>query len=219
MDFKNLNQYTKNLTILYIEDEEAIRTQMEIMLQQLFFETHSADNGKLAFEMYNNYYEKNNKYYDLILSDIAMPQMNGIELSRNILKINPNQHIVIISAYSEKEKLQDLISLGINSYITKPINVYEFLEVLFEESRQVENHEKNNNKNSEKFKCLEQDYKKLEKEFDIYKENSNKHIDLLTQKNKIIYLKNSSSEKKILNLTNEIEDLKETIKQLQRQKE
>ena len=82
MDLKNLSIYTNSLSILYIEDEEMIRTQIVSILADIFLEAHSANDGEYALSMYNSYYQQNNKHYNILLVDIGLPNMDGIELSR-----------------------------------------------------------------------------------------------------------------------------------------
>jgi len=224
MDFKNLSNYTNNLSILYIEDEETVRTQIESILQDIFLEAHSAKDGELALEMYNNYFHQNKQYYNLLLVDIGLPKMNGIDFSRQVLDINPYQQIIIISAYNEKDKLQELISLGITSFIPKPVNKKVFFEVIKNKARVIidENtttlntQSLNYNKDNKSNESLQYDYSNLEKEFDLYKRTSNENILFLTQKNKIIHEKNTSDEKEISKLLDEVKSLKQTIKELQK---
>jgi len=208
MDFKNLSNYTNHLSILYIEDEEIVRAQFQSILEDFFQEAHSAKDPMFALKMYNNYFLQNKRYYSLLLVDIGLPTMDGIELSRQILDINPYQQIIIMSAYNEKEKMQELISLGITSFIPKPVNKKVFFEVIKNKARIIAD---DNLQNLEQ-KSLE--YKKLEKEFELYKQTSNENISFLTQKNKSMHDKNITIENEIYSLLNKIEDLKKTIKEL-----
>jgi len=128
MDLKSILQYTHNLSILYIEDDLDAREQVRSILENLFQVVDTANDGKMGLEFYNNYYLKHKKYYDLILSDIEIPHISGIKLSEAILQINPNQHIIIISAYHDKEKLEELLTLGVDSFLHKPIEFKTFFE-------------------------------------------------------------------------------------------
>ncbi len=224
MDFKNLSNYTNNLSILYIEDEETVRIQIESILKDIFLEAHSAQNGELALEMYNNYFHQNNRHYNLLLVDIGLPKMNGIDFSRQVLQINPHQQIVIISAYNEKDKLQELISLGITSFIPKPVNKKVFFEVIKNKARviindnisTIDSQRLNYNKDNKSNESLQNDYRDLKKEFELYKRTSNENIVFLTQKNKIIHDKNISDADEITKLSIEIKTLKETIIELEK---
>ena len=225
MDLKNISYYTKDLSILYIEDDITVKKQIESILKLIFLDVQSVENAELALDGYINYHEQYNKYFDLVLSDIKLPNMNGVELSGKILEINPKQQIIIVSAYREKEKLQELIALGINSYIPKPIDRKYFFDIIeksamfiTQESEKLENlRQIEKNKNDTLLNKSDIKLKKLKDEFEIYKENSNKNIQILTQKNSAIYRKNNLNENKIYDLKSEIKNLKELIIQLEKE--
>lgn len=79
--------------------------------------------------------------YDLVITDINMPYMNGIELSKEVLKLDSSQQILIISAYNDSDKLELLIQLGIKYYVQKPVSTEKFFEVLEKIAKEI--HEKN----------------------------------------------------------------------------
>jgi DNA-binding response OmpR family regulator len=81
-------------------------------------------------ERYIDYNDNYNKSYDLIITDIEMPSVNGIELSKNILKLNKNQKIIVLSAHEESHYLIDLLNIGVKGFLKKPFNKKRVLEVL-----------------------------------------------------------------------------------------
>ena len=128
MDLKSTLKYTKNLSILYVEDDEDAIEHLSSILETLFLTVDKAFDGKHGLETYSEYYTKNHKYYDLVLTDIEMPNKNGIQLSEIIMDINPNQHIIVISAYNDKERLQQLLTLGITNFLHKPVESRNFFD-------------------------------------------------------------------------------------------
>jgi len=128
MDLKSTMKYTKDLSILYVEDDKDAIEHLSSVLETLFLTVDMAFDGNHGLESYNNYYSTYNKYYDLVLTDIEMPRKNGIELSEIILNINPNQNIIVISAYNEKEKLQQLLTMGITNFLHKPVESRNFFD-------------------------------------------------------------------------------------------
>jgi EAL domain-containing protein (putative c-di-GMP-specific phosphodiesterase class I)/GGDEF domain-containing protein len=82
-----------------------------------------------ALEKYENYYDKNQKYYDLVISDIEMPNLNGVQLCENILELNTEQVIIILSAHEDSKYLTKLINIGINFFIQKPLEYEHILNV------------------------------------------------------------------------------------------
>ena len=111
-----IDSYVKNLTCLYVEDDEVIRESFSLMLKRYFKELYIAQNGEVGLNLYK---EKNP---DIIISDIRMPVMDGIEMAKKIKEINPNAYIIFITAFSDVEYLKEAIDLGVEGYLTKPLD-------------------------------------------------------------------------------------------------
>lgn len=122
LDLKNL---AKNLSILYVEDETDLRQSVESYLKKIFDDVRVCVDGSDGLEAYKK------RKPDIIISDILMPNMNGIEMLKIIKEIHPSQNIIITSAYTESEFFIDSIKLGVGSYIIKPINYDQMVEVLY----------------------------------------------------------------------------------------
>lgn len=123
-DLKNLIDKYKDKKILYVEDEKDIREQMLNIFNIVFESVDSAVDGVEAWKLY-----KSNSY-DLILTDINMPRMNGLKLVEKIREESKAQKIVIISAHNEINHLLDSIDLGVDGYLTKPVAMKELEHVL-----------------------------------------------------------------------------------------
>ena len=132
MNFKTLKDLTGSLTILFVEDDNDLRRATAETFKKLFKRVDLAVDGEDGLESYNNYFLDNNVNYDIVISDIQMPRMNGIEMSRAISKINKDQKIIIISAYSDKDYLIDLINIGVEGFMQKPLSSTQILEILYE---------------------------------------------------------------------------------------
>jgi len=130
MNLQEIIQTTKHLSILFVEDEDTTRKYVKSILKDIFFQVDCSEDGKLALETYGDYFEQNSKYYDIVLTDIGLPSMNGLELSKHILKKNPKQKIIVITAYDKKDKHEELLALGIDSFLPKPIEFEYFFEIL-----------------------------------------------------------------------------------------
>lgn len=110
---KELEQYCKPLTLLFVEDDKMIQESI-ISSLELFFKTiYVADNGLEALEIY-----KHNDI-DLIISDINMPFMNGIELVKKVKEIKVNQAIIVLTAHKDFDYIHQLLHLGISAYVVK----------------------------------------------------------------------------------------------------
>lgn len=134
---KELLTYTKNLSILFAEDNEEFRIATSEILKNFFFRVDQVPNGQAALEKYIQYYKTQGKYYDLVISDIRMPLMDGVTLTSKLYDIRANQPVIILSAHDEKEYLLPLINLGIEQFVQKPIDYQELLKVLLSVAKKI----------------------------------------------------------------------------------
>jgi len=108
--------------LLYVEDEENIREEMIEILELDFDKVHTAKNGKEGLELYKKHKP------DLVITDIQMPLMDGLTLSKEVLSIKPDAKIILTSAFNENSYREQIEELGITAYINKPINIIELFE-------------------------------------------------------------------------------------------
>lgn len=127
-------KYSKSINVLYAEDNKVLRDVMEDLLEHYFNNLDVAEDGQEALEMYLKMHD-NNTPYDLIITDINMPNMNGIDMSREILKLEPSQKIIVVSAYSEY--ITSLKEIGITAILSKPIQYKELSGCIFEVSKEI----------------------------------------------------------------------------------
>lgn len=121
---KELRELSKNLNVLYVEDDIALRVSAKKMFGQFFSHIDEADNGQEAWQMY----QKNS--YDLIITDINMPIMNGIELIKLIKSKSEYQAIIVTSAYNDADSLLGLIDLGVDKFLLKPMDLTKLIDCL-----------------------------------------------------------------------------------------
>lgn len=137
MDFQKVFQYTQNLNILYVEDDEQLLAETYDVLEDFFNSVESAVNGQEALKKYKEYHEKNSLYYDLVITDINMPLMDGITLIKEIHKIFEDQNIIVVSAYNESSRLIDLIQEGITNFVMKPIAPVQLMTMLHKTAKTI----------------------------------------------------------------------------------
>jgi signal transduction histidine kinase len=135
--FKDVKEYTKDLIVIYVEDDKALRTETKDILDDFFKEVIICIDGQDGLDQYNLYKKSNGFYVDLIITDINMPKKSGIEMISDISDINSEQDIIVISAHNDSDKLMSLISLGISNFILKPIFIKQFLTVLFNTCKSI----------------------------------------------------------------------------------
>ena len=136
-DFKTLFSKTKDLTLLLVEDYEPLRDDMAEILEDLFKTVVVASNGVEALGLYDEYQTKNHVPFDIVVSDIVMPVMNGVDLCEILKKRNEDQQIIILSAHTDSEYLLRLINLGIAQFINKPIQQERLFDTLFYVSEKI----------------------------------------------------------------------------------
>ena len=117
------------LSILYVEDNKFVQDSTMDMLEIYFDDITVADDGQDGLEKYIKYHQENGKFFDIVLTDINMPRMNGIELIEKVKELNDRQDIIVLSAHNESENLLQLIDLQIKNFILKPIDLDRFQKV------------------------------------------------------------------------------------------
>jgi len=124
VDLVQLTEQTKKLTAMVVEDEGVANELLSSTFKNFFSDVSSAFNGKEAIEMFDRLKP------DIVFVDIVMPEMDGIELSRRLREMNPNQIIIVISASNDIQKISESIEIGVNSFIQKPIDTKKIIELL-----------------------------------------------------------------------------------------
>jgi len=121
---KTLTQESKNLRLLYVEDDEFARESTLETLSLFFDNITIAVNGKeglLAFK---------NGNFDIIITDLNMPVMDGIEMIFAIRKLNQDITILVLSAHNNPEYFERTIKAGIEGYLLKPIDLDQFIYLI-----------------------------------------------------------------------------------------
>ena len=106
----------RKLTLLYAEDHQESRENYAFVLKDYFHEVYTAKDGIEALEMYHE------KKPDVLLLDVSMPKMDGLEVAQVIRKENEKIPIIMLTAHSEVDKLLRAVSLKLEEYLLKPIN-------------------------------------------------------------------------------------------------
>ena len=114
----------KDLTVLCVEDETGVRKRIVNTLGYYFKEVYEASNGEEGLSVYYD------SQPDIILCDIQMPVMDGIEMIKKIREEDVLLPIVLLTAYSSEEYLMKLINLHVQHFILKPINTQKLEEAL-----------------------------------------------------------------------------------------
>lgn len=114
------------IKVLYVEDEPMISEQIKMILEDEVDEVFVANNGAEGLELF----KKHKDDIDLVITDIQMPKLNGIEMIKEIKKIVPNKPIIITTAFTESEYLVEAIKLGVEKFLQKPIDLHELIDAM-----------------------------------------------------------------------------------------
>lgn len=116
----------KNITILYAEDEKDLREVTHQILKGFTKKQYVAQNGQEGLELFKKYENE----IDLIITDVNMPILNGLDMVKEIKKINLNIPIIVATTFSNKEYLLEAIDIGVDKYVLKPIDIAKLLQVM-----------------------------------------------------------------------------------------
>ena len=132
VEIKKLKELTSSLTVLYVEDDLSIQVTMSKYLQKFFHKVWSASDGGEGLELF-----KNNSI-DIVITDLSMPVMNGLDMIEKIKEINENQAILITTAHSESTYLLNAIEAHVDGYVIKPFDFDSLNFELFKISQKIQ---------------------------------------------------------------------------------
>ncbi|HJV64761.1 MAG TPA: sigma-54 dependent transcriptional regulator [Geomonas sp.] len=112
------------LKVLYVEDEPSLRERIGIVLEMNFSQVFTAANGAQAVELFSR------ELPDVVVSDIMMPVMDGLEMTRRIREINPDIPVIFSTAFTETGYLLKAIELGVSGYLRKPLDCRELVAAI-----------------------------------------------------------------------------------------
>lgn len=121
---KNNESILKELKILLVEDEVNISKFLKDAISEYFYSFSVANDGIEGLEKFKIIKP------DIVITDIMMPNLDGLEMTKEIKKIDDKTPIVVLSAFSDKDKLLKAIDVGITKYFIKPFDPEEVLEYL-----------------------------------------------------------------------------------------
>lgn len=115
--------------VLLVEDEEDAREILSFYLDTVFDEVEVASNGEEGLKAFLKNKEEN-RFYDVIVTDIRMPKKDGLTMLEEIATIDEKQKFIIVSAYKDEEYLFRSINLNVISYFVKPLVVENIMQIL-----------------------------------------------------------------------------------------
>lgn len=114
----------KGLHLLFVEDNDEVRVHTKEMLSRFFDNITTAENGKEGLAKFQEC------RFDLVLTDIKMPEMNGIEMARLMKESKKGIPILLLSAHNASDSFIEAIEIGIDGYLLKPLMIEQFIDTL-----------------------------------------------------------------------------------------
>jgi len=124
LEMKKLLEFTKTLKILYVEDNKGSREALYGLLENFFSDITLAFDGIDGLEKFKS------GNFDLIITDLKMPKMGGIEMIQAIRNIDEDIPLIVSTAYKDQEFIMSCIELDVNGYLLKPINHKQLTRVI-----------------------------------------------------------------------------------------
>jgi len=124
--YKELAELSRDMSILYVEDNSGLQKQASKIFQKFFKNVYTAQDGVEGIDLFKKHDP------EIIITDLRMPNLGGLEMSKQIKDLNPDTKILVTSAYNDKEKLLECIRFGATDYLKKPIKVDTLIETLYE---------------------------------------------------------------------------------------
>jgi two-component sensor histidine kinase len=115
-----------NISLLFVEDNDTIRFLYNRLLSNRVEKFYIGEDGQEGLELYKEHKP------DLIITDISMPIMDGLEMIGHIKKIDPDVKVIVMSAYSIKEYFLEAINLRVNGYLIKPVEAKKLFSLIDE---------------------------------------------------------------------------------------
>jgi len=119
------NSNSNLMRVLIVDDEENTRIGLSKLLSQEGYCIASAADGQEAIE-----YLQEEQWVDVVITDLKMPQLNGLQLLQELARNYPQIHVVMITAYGGVESYLEAINHGAFEYINKPVKLFELRSVL-----------------------------------------------------------------------------------------
>lgn len=137
IDVKELKNLSKDVNLLYVEDDSSIRNVMTDYLKKFFKMIIVANDGLEGLSAYKN------GDFDVVITDLSMPKMGGLEMLGEIKKINENQAVLITTAHNEPDYMTEAIKSGVDGYILKPFDFIQLNQELYKIVQKIVKYKEN----------------------------------------------------------------------------
>lgn len=128
VDIREVLKHSKSMNVLYVEDDISLHEQTKHLLENYFASVDSAFDGESGLRHYLDNKKQSNSSYDLVITDINMPKMNGMDMIREIFKVEKNQRAIVLSAYLDYSEAVGKLNV---EFIQKPVIGRELSKLIY----------------------------------------------------------------------------------------
>jgi YesN/AraC family two-component response regulator len=121
-----IQQTSQEMTLLYIEDNAHDRETATNLFSEFFAKIIVGVDGENGVHLYERYHDT----IDLVITNITMPRMNGIQMIQSIRKVNPEVAIIVLSSQDEAHDFTQTIEIGVDGYLLKPLHQAQLTQTL-----------------------------------------------------------------------------------------
>lgn len=126
-----LEQVAKEMRLLYVDDSPELCETYQNFFRDIFKEVDCAQDGYEGWKLFQQ------NHYDLVITDINMPRMNGFSLIRKIHEVEPEQPLIVVSAYSEIAYLSKINECHVDYFLVKPVDTKDLIAKVYESLKEV----------------------------------------------------------------------------------
>lgn len=114
--------------VLIVEDNDQVARFLTELLSSSGYRVTVRPDGEAALVLFN----EDPKQFDIVITDQIMPRLTGVEMARHLMKINPEQRIILLTGFFTLVNMQNIKKLGIKKYLAKPVNPAQLLDTVNE---------------------------------------------------------------------------------------
>jgi putative two-component system response regulator len=122
-------EFMKTLVVLYVEDEDEVREALAHFLSRRFAKVDMAKNGLEGLEKFRN------NHYDIVITDVKMPIMDGLEMAKHIKEITEDTPVIVVTAFNETDYFMRAIEIGVDRYVKKPVDADSLYDAIYKSTR------------------------------------------------------------------------------------
>ena len=134
MKINLLKEMSTNITVMYVEDDDKLRANTTELLKKIFDNVYTYTNGE---DGYAGFVEHN---IDLIITDLKMPRLNGLNMTKRIREVDKDVKIIFMTAFDDKQILINSIALNISLFLTKPVDLESFIDGIYPIVEEIKKH-------------------------------------------------------------------------------